>query len=233
MTAVNRGYQRPLPRNKRARLALSACLLIVLARPVIANYRLDFEAFKPGSLPSGLVVTRTLEEVPTWFVEEVAGGHVLAQRGKRSWETVVIPGTLYGDVRLSGRLKANGGRRVQGFVWRYQDAQNFFLLRSGGDDAGGEIPEVRVDLYYRGKRIPLGGNPRVEHLEVGTWHMLAVEHRGERIRVFLGGRQVHEIVDDYWCRLLPEKGAVGFFTFGSQALFDDLTVEDLAANPRE
>lgn len=212
---------------------LLSCCAATFARPSPsgADHSVDFEAFAPGPLPAALVVTRTLEKTPTWFVEEIAGGRVLAQRGKRSWETVIIPGTGYGDVRLTGRLKAIGGRRVQGFVWRYQNPENFFLVRSGGDDAGGEIPEIRVDLYYRGKRIPLGGNPRVQHLDVGTWHTLAVEHRGERIRLFLGDRQVHEIVDDYWCRLLPEKGAIGFFTFGSEAMFDDLKVEDLAARP--
>lgn len=209
-----------------------ACLLL-LPCTGFADYSLDFETFAPGALPPALEVTRSNEAAPTWSIQEVEGDRVLAQEGLRGWETVIIPGTAFGDLRLSGKIKATGARRVQGFIWRYQDPDNFFVIRSGGDAEGGEIPEVRVDLFYKGKRVPLGGNTRVENFDVGQWHTLTVEHEGPRIRLFLDGRQVHEIVDAYWCQLLPEKGALGFYTFRSQALFDDLQAEELPPSGRE
>lgn len=190
-------------------------VMIPAAGPAIKR---TFEGMSLDHLPADVVPVQI--EPLSWFLRAVDGTTALSQELPADTERVaVLKGPLMGDLRLSGRLKGLSGRRVQGFVWRYQDQKNYFVVRSGGDDDEVEIPEIRVDLYFKGKRIPLGGNQKVAGLDVGQWHTLRVEHRGPVITAYLGDTKVKEIRDEHWCRLLPAEGAVGFFTKGSKAMF--------------
>jgi hypothetical protein len=61
-------------------------------------------------------------------------------------------------------------------------------------------------------------------LAAKTWHTLVVEHRGEDIRVFVGGKSVFEGKD----RTYAEAGRIGVWVKAdSLTHFDDLTAEEL------
>ena len=125
--------------------------------------------------------------------------------------------TQYQDVEVSVRLKASGGSRSAGLVWKYQDPLNHYAVQL--DLARQEISMYRVS---GGNRIRLEREDDLE-LDADAWHSLRVlQERGE-IRVYLGGIRVFGERD----RLPRAAAGVGLWAAGdATVMFDDFRVED-------
>lgn len=211
-------------------MALMAVALSAAAQPESVLLR-NFDAEPPGSAPAGIRFDP--EAGGKWVVRQAKeGGRVVSQEALLQGNGIaVVEGPKFGDLSVSAKVIGTSGRRVQGIIWRYHDNGNFYLTRAeGGDPEGRVVPEIRTDVYYKGKRIQLGGKVRVPGLDVTQWFHLKVEHRGSVISMFLNGRKVAELDDDYWCTLLPGAGLVGFYTMrGTTAQFDELAAHPIAA----
>ena len=96
----------------------------------------------------------------------------------------VFSGAQYQDVEVSVRLKATGGGRTAGLVWKYQDPMNHYVGAAGSREAGaGDLPRrQRQPDPPRARRRSGARSRRVAFAEV-------LQEDGE-IRVYLGGIRV-------------------------------------------
>jgi hypothetical protein len=101
-------------------------------------------------------------------------------------------------------------------VWRYRDPDTYYLTTLDLREQ-----EVRIYRVAAGNRTRLGDEDDLE-LNDNTWHLLKVEHRGTRMRVWIDGVPASDARD----RTVQEPGAIGLWTTGDAAAwFDDLAVE--------
>jgi len=184
----------------------------------------NFDSLATGAPPSGFSFARTGSGRPgQWVVRAVpgapSGSNVLAQedsdRTDYRFPVAVADAPTFGDVSVSVRCKPVGGHvdRACGIVWRYQDANNYYLTRANA-------LEDNVCWYYvqNGRRIEV---KRV-HVRVasGVWHSLRADMRGDHVEVYFNGTKLIDIHDSRF----SAPGKVGVWTKAdSHTLFDDLT----------
>lgn len=188
----------------------------------------NFDADRAGATPLQFSFGRTGSgKEGRWVVQAVADApskpNVLAQLDADTTDyrfpLAVADAPVVRDVRLSVRCKPVSGEvdRACGLVWRYRDANNYYLTRANA-------LEDDVRLYFvkegRRKQIAKWSGP----VKPGTWHTLAIEMRGDAIAVYFNGAKVMEAKDTTF----SEAGKVGVWTKAdSVTYFDDLTVQPL------
>jgi len=123
---------------------------------------------------------------------------------------------LLADLRLEVRCRTVSGKVDQacGLVFRYRGPDDYYVARANA-------LEDDVNLYrvVRGRRQEIQGWSG--EVEPGTWHALAVEARGDQLRVSWEGRVVIEARD----ATIREAGRVGVWTKADSVThFKDLGV---------
>lgn len=186
-----------------------------------------FDEDKIGAPPSGFAMAAGRDAaVDRWTVRREGTARVLAHEGKAapadSFAVAIFSGAQYRDVQLSVRLKATGGGRTAGLVWKYQDPLNHYSA---------QLDLVRQELaMYRvvnGNRIRLEREDDLE-LDPDAWHSLKIFQESGQIRVYLGGIRVLDERD----RLPRVHAGVGVWAGGdSTVLFDDFRIEDETEEP--
>ncbi len=210
---TNVGHPGPTSRATRSRQA---------AGSVVWN----FDSLPTGAPPAGFSFARTGSGRPgQWVVRAIpdapSGSNVLAQedsdRTDYRFPVAVADAPTFGDVSVSVRCKPVGGHvdRACGIVWRYQDANNYYLTRANA-------LEDNVCWYYvqNGRRIEV---KRV-HVRVasGVWHSLRADMRGDHVEVYFNGTKLIDVHDSRF----SAPGKVGVWTKAdSHTLFDDLTAK--------
>ena len=203
-------------------LLLSLFVQVAAAGPQHVLTR-TFEEDKIGGPPSGFV-TAVGRDGPRegWSVQREGAGRILLHQGRSSppdgFAVAILSGIQYHDVQVSVRMKATGGARSAGVVWKYQDPLNHY---------GALLDLVKQELaVYRvssGNRIRL---EREDDLEVDpdAWHSLKIFQEQGEIRVYLGGIRVFA-ERDRQSRGAPS--SVGVWSSGdTTVMFDDFRVED-------
>jgi hypothetical protein len=184
----------------------------------------DFEKDEPGKAPAGFETATTNGPEGKWEVVKDGDAKVLAQLDasqiKTRFAIAVAKDVSLKDLSLSVRGKPVSGKTDQsmGVVWRYKDANNYYLVRTN-------VLEQNLSLYrvVDGKRKEIDGKDYVA-LKTGEWQALKVEHRGASIAVFLNGQKVLECQD----KTFPDAGKVGvWIKADSVTHFDDLSAEEL------
>ncbi len=186
---------------------------------------INFESDAVGSAPSGFEFVRTGGGADgKWLVrddKEKPGNHVLVQESADKTDyrfplAVVKDGT-YKDVTLSVRAKPLSGELDQGFglVWRYQDANNYYVTRCNAD-------EDNCTIYH----VVKGGRRAFQNkgtkVATNAWHTLKLEAKGDHFTVWLDGARVLDAKDDTF----KDPGKVGLWTKADSVIvFDDLTIE--------
>jgi hypothetical protein len=130
----------------------------------------------------------------------------------------VFTDASYRNVDLSLRFKAVCGVIDQGGgpVWRYQDADNYYVARANPLESN-----FRVYKVHRGKRIQLDSAD--VDVPAGRWHELRVEHEGDRVRCYLNDRMFLDVTD----ATIPNGGRIGLWTKADAVtLFDDLRARE-------
>ena len=191
----------------------------VAAQDVVVR---TFDDDKVGAPPPGFTFAAGREAAADrWIVKREGTARVLMHDGKPSppdsFAVAVFLATQYQDVQVSVRLKAIGGGRVAGLVWKYQDPLNHYSAQL--DLVKQELVVYRV---VNGNRIRLERDDDLE-LDPDAWHSLKIfQERGE-IRVYLGGIRVFRERD----RLPKVNASVGMWAGGdSTVMFDDFRIED-------
>lgn len=192
----------------------------VLAPAVALGAEQDFEAAAVGALPTGWSVAMTSDGgAPRWEVARDAtspsGANVLAQvsddRTSGRFPLAIYEGIETVDGAVGVHFKPVSGRvdQAAGLVWRYRDAQNYYIVRANA-------LENNVVLYKveNGRRTPLapvgrGDDYGVEHRVPGqSWSTLAVAFSGTRFVVTFDGAPLFEVEDTTF----TGAGKVGLWT---------------------
>jgi hypothetical protein len=188
----------------------------------------SFAGTKVGEMPSGWKVAQTGKgQGSVWKVAEdkTAPGSplVLAQTAKGPAGTFfnlcVAENTKYKDLDLTVAFKAVAGDIDQGGgpVWRYQDANNYYVCRMNPLE-----DNFRVYKVIAGKRIQLGSSKA--KVEAGTWHTIRVLHKGNQIKCYLDGKLLLEETDD----AIPQAGQIGLWSKSdAQTYFANLRAKEL------
>jgi hypothetical protein len=199
---------------------LSSCLLV--AREKERN--VVFSKDDAGKLPEGWKAEMTGKgEGSVWKVlaDKTAPsgkGYVLAQTAEAPgplFNLCVASGADYKDVDVSVSFKAVAGKKDQGggIVWRYQDANNYYVARMNP-----------LEDNYRLYKVVAGDRKQLQTREglkvaAGTWHVVRITMAGDRIACYLDGKKYLEATDDTF----NKAGKIGLWTKAdAQTYFDDL-----------
>jgi hypothetical protein len=193
-----------------------------------------FDSAKPGSLPAGWTVVMTHGGgAPKWEVRQDASApskpNVLAQVSADGTDSrfpmAILDNGSYRDGEVSVKFKTVAGREDQtaGLVWRYLDANNYYLVRANALE--NNIVLYRVQNGNRVLVAPKGKPPRtygVRHrIPEHTWSILKVNFRKSRFEVYFDHRKVFEAEDSTF----SAPGKVGLWTKAdSVTYFDDFQV---------
>jgi hypothetical protein len=185
----------------------------------------DFEADAVGQPPAGFELARTGGGAEgKWVVRTEKGAdknHVLVQESADPTDyrfpVAVLKEGVYTNVTLSVRARPLSGEVDQGFglVWRYKDANNYYITRCNAD-------EDNCTIYHT-----VGGRRRAflnQSVKVAksTWHTLKVEATGDHFVVWYDGNKVLDAKDETF----KDAGKVGLWTKADSVIeFDDFTVE--------
>jgi hypothetical protein len=187
-----------------------------------------FDTDKTGAPPAGFSFGRTGGgKEGRWLVQASADApskpNVLVQADADTTDyrfpITVADASSFKDVKVSVSCRPVSGSVDQacGLVWRYKDANNYYLSRANA-------LENNVRLYYvkDGKRIQISSwSGKVASK---TWHKLEVEARADRFVVFFDGKKVLDANDSTF----SGTGKVGVWTKADSVTeFDDLRVDAL------
>jgi len=207
-------------------LVLSLFLQVIAGSEQNARVR-TFEEDKVGAPPAGFMTAVGRDaSADRWTVLREGKGRVLEHLGQPSppdsFAVAVLSGAQYADVELSVRIKATGGHRSAGLVWKYQDPLNHYAVQL---DLGKQ--ELAMYRVSSGNRIRLEREDDLE-LDPDAWHSLKVVHEEGQIRVYLGGIRVFNERD----RMPRALAGVGVWSGGdTTVIFDDFRVEDETDHP--
>jgi hypothetical protein len=206
-----------------------AVLALLGATALAADDKTRSFAFKKdevGKVPAGWTAEKTGKgEGSVWKV--VADDTAPSKTGLALAQTAESPGSLfnlcvandtnYKDVEVSVAFKALKGKNDQGggLVWRYQDANNYYIARMNPLE-----DNYRLYKVVAGKRIQLAGKEDVK-VPTGEWHTLKIEQKGDEIECYLDGKELLKAKDDTF----QKAGKVGLWTKSdAQTAFDNFGV---------
>lgn len=176
-----------------------------------AGVRWTFEDAAVGELPEGWSRAQTGKgEGSDWKVRHdesaPAGPNVLAQTSSAGpnplFNLCVLNEGTYGDVDINVSFKAVAGRidRGGGPVWRYQDANNYYICRQNPLE-----DNFRIYKVIDGKRTQLA--TAESQAAAGKWHTIKVTMRKDKIVCSINGQEL-EVRDD----AITAAGKVGLWT---------------------
>jgi hypothetical protein len=190
----------------------------------------SFAGTKVGELPAGWKAAQTGKgQGSVWKVAAdksapSKAGLALAQTARgpagNFFNLCVAQDTNYRDLDLSVAFKAMAGELDQGGgpVWRYQDANNYYVCRMNPLE-----DNVRVYKVIAGTRIQIGSNKA--KAETGTWHTIRVVHKANQIKCYFDGKLHLDVTDDS----IAQAGQIGLWTKSdAQTSFDQIRVTNLA-----
>jgi hypothetical protein len=181
-----------------------------------------------GKVPAGWKADKTGKgEGSVWKV--VADETVPSKTGLALAQTAEGPSSMFNlcvadepsmkDVEVMVSFKAVKGQKDQGggIVWRYQDANNYYIARMNPLE-----DNYRVYKVIAGKRIQLGTKEDLK-VPVNEWHDLKIKQVGNRIECFLDGKKYLDTTDD----AIQKAGKVGLWTKAdAQSHFDQFVAKE-------
>jgi hypothetical protein len=184
---------------------------------------ISFDTTATGKIPSGWTSSVTGKNLPgKWEVVDEKEGKVIGQTSSRSsgymFNMLVFDNYSLKDLALSVEIKAMGGREDQGggLVWRYQDADNYYLARANPLESNFRLYKV---INGNRKQLKSYNLPVTSNI----WHNITVIHKGNSIQCYFDGQLFIETLDS----TITEKGKAGFWTKAdAQTYFNDLKISD-------
>ena len=197
---------------------------------VAQGLSVDFSADSVGEPPRGFAYgyTANVGRPGRWVVRADAGNRLLAQEDtdttRARFALAVLPDIAAADLDLSVRVRPISGTIDQagGLVWRYQNQDNYYLVRANALEDNVVLYKVeggkRTDLPLKNEGRTYGKKVEVP---AGAWSVLRVSVAGTVFEVYFNGTKLYEVEDGTFLRA----GAVGLWTKAdSVTQFDDLTV---------
>jgi hypothetical protein len=190
----------------------------------------DFERDTVGQPPKGFMFghTRKAGSAGRWVVEQQGGSQYLAQLDADStrsrFPVAVLTDMNEADVDLYVRFRpvSGGVDQAAGLVWRYQNEDNYYVVRANALEDNVVLYKVqngnRTDLPVKGEGRTYGKPAKVP---ANQWSNLRVVAAGSRFEVYFNGRKLYEVEDTTF----TQPGRVGVWTKADSVThFDDITV---------
>jgi hypothetical protein len=219
-------------------LLMASLAWVALAAPILGRQRLTFDEQKAGEGPRGMSCALTGKgRGGAWTIvrDDTAPTppHVLAQTDDDAtgyrFPVCVADAISATDVDVSVRFKPVRGAADQaaGLVWRYQDKDNYYLLRANALENNLVLYKVeagkRSDLKPRGAGMFAYG--KKAKVPSNVWGSLRVTVNGPLFEAYLNGEKLFEVED----RTFTAAGKIGVWTKAdSVSYFDDLKIVLLA-----
>jgi hypothetical protein len=180
-----------------------------------------FDSTAPGNLPAGWSVAMThAGGAPRWeVVRDDTAPHspfVLAQLSRDAtagrFPLAVWNGTLIRNGEASVDFKTVDGSidRAAGIVWRYQDPNNYYIVRANALE--NNVVLYKVEAGVRQSIAPKGLPSRsygVKHeIPSGRWNALRVVFKDNVFTVFLNGDHLFDVED----QTFSQPGKTGLWT---------------------
>jgi hypothetical protein len=147
-----------------------------------------------------------------------------ADKTRSRFPTAVIADVRTADVDLSVRFRPVSGQvdQAAGLVWRYQDENNYYIVRANALENNVVMYKVqngrRTDLPVKGEGRTYGKPSKVPS---GQWGTLRVVAKGSLFEVYHNGNKLYEVQDTTFA----QAGKVGVWTKADSVThFDDLMV---------
>lgn len=192
-------------------ITVFAGTLVGATTSLVAASETSFDSAPFSGLPCGWAVAKTGNgEGSVWKIQEdttsPSGKKVLTQTASGPgllFNLCVADQPRHADVDLTIKLKALSGKIDQGGgpVWRYQDANNYYIARVNPLENN-----FRVYKVVDGKRTQLGTAD--VQATAGQWHTIRIAHRANRIQCSLNGKLSLDVTDD----TIAKGGQIGFWT---------------------
>ena len=208
--------------------------LLILATSAAVGYAasrtVDFNGDVVGQPPKGFVfgLTAKVGAPGAWVVQTEGANQYLAQTGadatRSRFPVAVASDVSAADVDVSVRFRPISGRIDQagGLVWRYQNEDNYYLVRANALEDNVVLYKVeggrRTDLPVKGAGRTYG---KAADVPAGQWSTLRVVATGPRFEVSLNGVRLYEVED----ATFSAAGRIGVWTKADSVThFDDLTI---------
>lgn len=203
------------------------CLGLIAGASFEQKLFINFENYRVGVFPQGFISTFTGSGRPgIWKIKEdktaPSPTKVLAQLSMRNFgyhfNLAVVKDTNFSNLKLTVYFKAVRGRedRGGGPVWRYVDANNYYIARANPLENN-----FRVYKVVKGIRRMLAS----VHLRItsGKWHRIDIENIGNDIKCYYDGKLYLHVKDNTF-----KSGKVGLWTKADAVTyFDNLEVEEV------
>ncbi len=191
--------------------------------------RIDFDGLRAGATPPNWVIERARVQVkldPTAPSQPNVLQLTPEQQGKDGSSLALFNPVVCrdGDVTVKFRMGSGPSAKGAGIVWRYRDADNYYLLDFSADRKDIQLIRVKdgVALPLRISGTKVGATGVFHDLKAGQWYVARVIFRGDSIRVMLGNRKLFEA----WDSGLQVAGRSGVSSRGGNGVsFDDFRIE--------
>lgn len=220
----------------------SACSCAAQQQAEITMDIHDFEMDRVGKVPSGFKTALTTGggKPGQWIIRKEtdapSGHNVVAQTSKirknSRFPMLILDKLAARDVDVSVRFKPISGRidQAAGIVWRYQDKDNYFIVRANALEDN--VVAYKVE---KGRRSSIGVKGKPSSYGVQTdvpskqWSSLRVIATGKLYEIYLNNRKLFEVEN----ATFTHAGKIGLWTKAdSVTYFDDLKVISLDAKPK-
>ncbi len=201
-------------------IRIAALVLLSISSSLPTSF--TFESDPVGAPPAHFEFARTGRGAEgKWTVQLERGGknHVLLQSSADKTDyrfpVAVVKSESFHDMTLTVRARPLAGEVDQGFgiVWRYRNADNYYITRCNA-------LEDNCTIYHviNGSRRPFQNHP--VKVPTNIWHTLKMEARGNHFVVWFDGAKVLDARDDTF-----QSGQVGLWTKADSVIeFDDFTI---------
>ena len=155
-----------------------------------------------------------------WEVLDGNGNKVLAQTSKENFgyhfDVIVNEQLSYNDLEFTLKFKGVEGHEDQGGgpVWRYQDANNYYVARANP-----------LENNYRVYKVLDGNRKILKSIDIdvmtGQWYIVKIIMKGNNIECYLNGELQLSTTDNTF----TNAGKIGLWTKADAVTyFDDLQI---------
>ena len=136
----------------------------------------------------------------------------LTYEGGAAFGWAVCERAPYRDGWVEARFKPVAGRedRAGGVVWRWRDADNYYVARANALEDN--VVAYKVVNGHRTDLTPVDARPGTYGVKVpvaaGAWHTLRVDFTGDRFEITYDGRRLFAVRDETF----PDAGRVGIWS---------------------